>query len=179
LITPIAALPLVAACSSSHPEPKPIRISVAPAPDVNVAVLRAYAVTIDRLAPHVDAANKALRGCQTASARCRADAAAAAAVTATLDRRLHTVDSLREGDLNATPLAPGISPILVTTESDARKVKRSFRRVSAAAGGSAITELSKQMDGVAVDVDAWEPGGRAATAIAAVHVTIPIVPSPG
>lgn len=176
----MAALLLVAACSSSHPEQKPLRISVPPAPDVNVPVLRAYAVTIDGLAPHVDAAAKALRGCQNASAKCRADAAAAAAVTAMLDRRLHAVDSLREGDVNGpTPLAPGISPILIHTESDARKVKRSFRSVSAGAGGSALTALSKQMDGVAADVDAWEPGGRATKAIAAVHVTIPTAPSSG
>jgi hypothetical protein len=169
----VAVLSLVAACSSSHPAakrvaPPPLRTR----PAVNAPALRAYAGTIDTYSAHVDAISKELRGCASPIARCQADAAAARTVAANLSAQLQTADEFREEGSSA-PLAPGISPLLIKMEGDARAVKKAARSVSAHSGKLAITRLTKEVSTLAADVDEWEPGGFASKAIAAVHVSVP------
>jgi hypothetical protein len=172
LLRPLALVLLLAACSSSHPAPKPAAKPPPPRPAVNAPALRAYAAAIGAVSAPVDTISKELRGCVDSTAQCRADAQASATIAATLLRQLRTDDTYREAGSSA-PLAPGISPLVFKTEKDAGAVKKAARSVSAHADKLAITRLAKHVTSFAADVDAWEPGGAAAKAIASVHVSIP------
>jgi hypothetical protein len=173
LLGPMAITLLLAACSSSHPAAKPPAPAAAPGPVVNAPALRAYAETIESVYARVDTVNDELRGCLTSSAPCTRDAAASATVAVYLLRHLMLDDGFRESGSTNTVLAPGISPLLVATEHDARVVKRTVHAL--AAHPAELSTLRAQIKKLAADVDAWRPGGSAALAVASVHVSVPPV----
>jgi outer membrane murein-binding lipoprotein Lpp len=165
----VAVVSLIAACGSSHhPVSKPDTGTAA----VETAVLRAYATTIGGVSSRVDSVSRDLRRCVSPIAQCQHDAAAARTLAVYLIRTLTIDDGKRETDGTA-PLPPGISPAVISTENEARAVDRTSHSISTHSGKLVFTQLATQVKRLAADVDAWEPGGRAAKALAAVHVLVP------
>lgn len=165
----VALVALSGACGSSHP---PVSKPDTGTAAVEMVVLRAYATTIGRVGSRVDSISKELRSCVSPTAQCRRGAAASKAVAVYLIHGLAIDDESRETDGTA-PLPAGISPVVISTEDEARTVDRTARSISPHSSKLVIAQLAKQVKHLAADVDAWEPGGQAARALASVHVIVP------
>jgi hypothetical protein len=145
-------------------------------PVVDKLVLRNYATTADSVSKRLNAISQDLRSCVGPTQRCVADAEGLGAVATYLVHQLSADDTFRENGTTAL-MPPGISPLVINTESDARKVKDEAHSVSAGSSKVAITRLAHRVRTLAADVNEWQPGGQAAAALAAVHVSVPNVPA--
>jgi hypothetical protein len=145
---------ILAACSSSHPTATPIPSPVATVA-VSSIVLRGYEGAVDSSSLQVAKLSAELGHCRTATTRCQTVAASTTTVMANLLKELTSTDQLRESQANAT-VPPGISPLVVGTENDARAVRRVAGSISAHSDKAALAGLAHQIRRLATELDAWK-----------------------
>lgn len=160
---------VAAACSSHHPAAK--RPPVPTTAGYAVGALRDYATTVATVSGPVAKANQELAGCVSPSAQCQAGAVTARKAAVYVVDGFGSDDSAREGGA-VTAVPPGISPLVVRTETDARAVKRDAASVTPHADKAAMVALTSRLSLLAEDLGSWQPSGLAGKALASLHIRV-------
>jgi hypothetical protein len=148
---------LAAACSSSStptaPVPKPT-----PKPTLSagvVTVVDAYGSTINRALPQVTALSSKLHHCTTVTAACAHDVTTAANLAHGLLQRLNSDDELRQ-TMTSGELLPGVSPVVILSEGDARSIRRMAGAITTQSSKADLSRLTGKLDTLAAELNRWK-----------------------
>ena len=157
LIGLVAVASVAAACgsSSSLPTPPPRPTLVHSTNAATLSVMQDYGGAFDSALPQVIAIRKQVRGCVNPSTTCRHAASESAAAGASLLQQLDSVDQLRESTTSGV-LAPGVSPVVIESESAARAARRASASLSLRWTRANVSNLVSDLDRLVVELSTWK-----------------------